>query len=478
MSDSNNDSSSIPDPGDINSDSTEDKEDSSLVVPTETHSISESAWFQSLLHVRRKESSASRAESPQSETDPKSDPDPIPDGDDSADGVGISSWFQNLWKSAESQNSACTDAESDPQNDRNPKKTSISHRITGLFNRGFSSAETDPSNENDSSTEENLATKQIAQDRSKLANAFGKAVNSVSDPQDRREVVNWFVEAYDVLATEPQTKQKIAKLYRLMDSRKVGKLIVNTARTASKSYRGSNLPLSIKLALPVTTLGACMFGTQGAGIVAFGSGIGLPVVLLLFLGSAGVASIIEALIRDKRNLEPTTRLLLSLIQLETTRRINKDLASKLKADLETPRRCDIQGDENQLLSALRKMDPFDFERHVMSFFEACGHPSGVTRKSKDNGFDGWVDHPKGLLVVQCKRYNPTNVVGRPEIQQFKGVIEEQEAYHGYLVTTSTYSKEAQDSAELSDKLTLIDCEKVLDWHKQSKVDLNHLTQAK
>ncbi len=346
-------------------------------------------------------------------------------------------------------------------------------RFTRLFSRGSISAEiSETAPEVDPTTQEQTELPaQVAQDRSRLATALAKAINSVTEPQDRQEVVNWFVCAYEILSRDVGTRQKVPMLYGLIDSKRVGKLIANTAGTTFKNYAGSDLPLSIKLALPITTLGACLFGAQGAGIAAFGGGIGVPVVLLLFLGSAGVASIIEALIKDKRNIEPATRLLFTLIQLENARRIKKELAEQLKQDLETPRRCEIDGDEAQILCELRSMDPFDFERHVMSFFEACGYPSGITRKSKDNGFDGWLHHPKGFVIAQCKRYAGGNIVGRPDLQQFKGVIEEQEAYHGYFVTTSTFSRDAIESAELSEKLTLIDHEILLAWHRLGKADL-------
>jgi len=111
------------------------------------------------------------------------------------------------------------------------------------------------------------------------------------------------------------------------------------------------------------------------------------------------------------------------------------------------------------------MDPFDFERHVMWLCEKRhGHPAGVTRKSRDKGFDGYVAHPDGLIIVQCKRYNADNAVGRPEIQQFKGVIEEQEAGRGCFVTTGRFTREAQESASQSNKVILVDGHELVGWH--------------
>lgn len=71
----------------------------------------------------------------------------------------------------------------------------------------------------------------------------------------------------------------------------------------------------------------------------------------------------------------------------------------------------------------------------MSFFLAADKVAQATKKSNDMGGDGFARHPDGLIVVQCKRYGPANLVGRPAVQQFKGVIKENDALRGYLVTT-------------------------------------------
>jgi restriction system protein len=68
------------------------------------------------------------------------------------------------------------------------------------------------------------------------------------------------------------------------------------------------------------------------------------------------------------------------------------------------------------------------------------------------------------MITQCKRNSPHNKVGRPTIQQFKGVVEEQNALRGYVVTTSTFTEEAVQSAVLSDKLILVDMDILVRWH--------------
>jgi len=68
------------------------------------------------------------------------------------------------------------------------------------------------------------------------------------------------------------------------------------------------------------------------------------------------------------------------------------------------------------------------------------------------------------MITQCKRNSTDNKIGRPTIQQFKGVIEEQNALRGYVVTTSTFTEEAIQSAELSEKLVLVDIDSLVRWH--------------
>jgi hypothetical protein len=77
----------------------------------------------------------------------------------------------------------------------------------------------------------------------------------------------------------------------------------------------------------------------------------------------------------------------------------------------------------------------------------------------------YVFHPDGVIVVQCKRYGVDNAIGRPTIQQFKGVIEEQRAYRGYFVTTSRFTDEATESASKSDCIVLVDGNELIRWHE-------------
>lgn len=58
-------------------------------------------------------------------------------------------------------------------------------------------------------------------------------------------------------------------------------------------------------------------------------------------------------------------------------------------------------------------------------------------------------------------------MGRPAIQQFKGVIEEHGAFRGYVVTTSGFTDEAIESAGLSEKVVLVDMDVLVGWHSSA-----------
>lgn len=302
--------------------------------------------------------------------------------------------------------------------------------------------------------------------RSGVVTAVSSGIRMVSNERDRDEILRWFVGARTILASGRPTAETAKALYRSIDTVRFAKLLVNTVRTSIGTYRSSKLPLSLKVAMPITAAGAAYFGTQYAGLVAMGGGIGLPVVLLLFLGTAGATAVIEGFIKDRSIRDPLTRLLLTFVALETSRKAKKELLEAMRADAMVPERAQVPDGDAQLLHFLMQMDPITFERHVMSFFEKSGFPTGLTARSNDFGVDGYVFHPDGIVIVQCKRYCEDNAVGRPAIQQFKGVIEEQRAFRGYFVTTSRFTNEAVESAAKSDRIRLVNGEELLRWHKE------------
>ncbi|MGH9908691.1 MAG: restriction endonuclease [Pyrinomonadaceae bacterium] len=118
----------------------------------------------------------------------------------------------------------------------------------------------------------------------------------------------------------------------------------------------------------------------------------------------------------------------------------------------------------EILQTLKESDPSMFENIVVDLLVKMGY--GGSRKdagkaigrSGDEGIDGIIkeDH-LGLdsIYLQAKRWCTT--VGRPEIQKFAGALQGQRARKGIFITTSEFSKEAQDYvSRIDSKIVLID----------------------
>lgn len=121
-----------------------------------------------------------------------------------------------------------------------------------------------------------------------------------------------------------------------------------------------------------------------------------------------------------------------------------------------------------------------FERIVIDLLQALGYGGGVVGRgfafqtTKDGGIDGVINEDAlGLskIYVQAKRWAPTNMVGRPLLQQFVGSLVDKGAAKGVFITTSRYTTEATAYYEkVKDKhqLVLIDGAELLEhmWTTQ------------
>lgn len=109
----------------------------------------------------------------------------------------------------------------------------------------------------------------------------------------------------------------------------------------------------------------------------------------------------------------------------------------------------------------------------------------VTKYSHDDGIDGIIKEDKlGLdkIYIQAKRYNTANTIGKPQIQQFVGALDEQKASKGVFITTSSYSSEARKYAEekASKKIVLIDGQELARYMIEYNVgvSLKHVYEVK
>jgi restriction system protein len=297
-----------------------------------------------------------------------------------------------------------------------------------------------------------------------LVGLFASAINRATRPEDRVLAIRWLGQSRDVVASDVRSIEKLKQLNALINSRAAITAIAKSVSDAASNYRKSNLPLSMKIALPATLAAIPLVGVQGAGIAAFGGALGVPVLLLVFLGAAGITSIIEAVVTSPEAQTHIAEIIDVIIEDERLRRTSAQMKAAMKEQPADPARFAVPEEQMALRQHLLNMDPFNFERHCMSFFLRAGLEAWVTRKSNDFGVDGFAIHSDGLIIVQCKRNSTANKVGRPTIQQFKGVAEEQNAHRGYVITTSTFSEDAVESAALTAKIVLVPMDDLVGWH--------------
>ncbi|MBL0638335.1 restriction endonuclease [Aeromonas veronii] len=120
---------------------------------------------------------------------------------------------------------------------------------------------------------------------------------------------------------------------------------------------------------------------------------------------------------------------------------------------------------DDLLAEILGLSPRFFEQLVVDLMVAMGYggstqeASHTTRYSCDGGIDGIIKEDRlGLdsIYLQAKRYTD-RTVGSPEVQSFAGALDRYKARKGVFITTSGFSREAQEYVgEIEKRIVLID----------------------
>lgn len=120
--------------------------------------------------------------------------------------------------------------------------------------------------------------------------------------------------------------------------------------------------------------------------------------------------------------------------------------------------------EAELIDTIKSVSPAFFEELVIDLLVRMGYGGNRAEaaraigRSGDGGIDGVIDEDRlGLdsIYVQAKRWEAT--VGRPEIQKFAGALQGQRATKGIFMTTSAFSRDAEEYAQrIGTRIVLID----------------------
>src|SRR5712664_326882 len=201
-----------------------------------------------------------------------------------------------------------------------------------------------------------------------LVGLFASAINHTTRPEDRVLAIQWLSESRAVVASDLRSIEKFKKLNALINSRTAIVAIARSVSEAVSNYRKSDLPLSMKIALPATLAAIPLVGGHAAGIAAFGGALGVPVLLLIFLGTAGITSIIEAVVTNPEARPHIAEIIDIIVQDERLRRTSARMKAAMKEQPMDPTRFAMPVEEMALRQHLLSMDPFNFERHSMTFF--------------------------------------------------------------------------------------------------------------
>jgi restriction system protein len=117
----------------------------------------------------------------------------------------------------------------------------------------------------------------------------------------------------------------------------------------------------------------------------------------------------------------------------------------------------LPGTQEESIQFLLNLDPREFECLVERLYDSMGYETQLTPPRKDGGRDVKANKQQPgqmeRLLVESKRYRGT--IGVAIVRQLNGVVADEKAHKGVLITTSHFSLDARKFAERN-RLELID----------------------
>ena len=114
-------------------------------------------------------------------------------------------------------------------------------------------------------------------------------------------------------------------------------------------------------------------------------------------------------------------------------------------------------DSKAVTSVFNSLKPIDLEYLIEVLYHTMGFTTKMTKRSHDEGIDiiATKDEPgkKEKNLIQCKKSK--NVIGIDQVLQLLGVVTDNKATKGTLITTSYFSVEAEKKAKANPSIELI-----------------------
>jgi len=98
------------------------------------------------------------------------------------------------------------------------------------------------------------------------------------------------------------------------------------------------------------------------------------------------------------------------------------------------------------LQALSELDPIEFEKIVGKLYQANGYKVYMTKKSKDEGIDLYLEKSNKRIVIQCK-HHPERNIGVRIVRELHGAMIDKGASKAILVTSGYFSQPAKNYAK-------------------------------
>jgi restriction system protein len=163
------------------------------------------------------------------------------------------------------------------------------------------------------------------------------------------------------------------------------------------------------------------------------------------------------------------------LEFQGAKRVDEDIETEIIDDrstetpeeaLETAYQRIRKSLAQDILNKVMTLPPAFFEKLVVELLVKMGYGGSIKDagraigKSGDEGIDGTIKEDKlglDIIYIQAKRWQPGNIVGRPELQKFVGALAGQGAKKGIFITTSSFTREALEySPKNETKIVLID----------------------